>query len=127
MVLKVCNVVMALLFLVAVVVQYNDPDPVQWMAIYGAALVCCVLSVVEKLPWQFSSAVTLIAFLWAGTLAPHVIGHTTWAEMTAEWHMTVGGNAVEEGREMGGLLIVGVWCAFLTVLGRARQLSVVHA
>ena len=127
MVLKVLNALMASLFGLSVVVQHNDPDPLAWMAIYGAALLCCVLSIAGRLPWQLSSAVTLVAFMWAGMLAPHVIGHTTLGEMTAEWHMTMGGPAVEMGREMGGLLIVGFWTAVLTVLHKAASVSVVHA
>jgi Transmembrane family 220, helix len=34
---RVINWVMAVLFLFAAVVQYNDPDPVRWMAMYLAA------------------------------------------------------------------------------------------
>ena len=30
-------------FLLFAVVQYNDPDPVRWMAIYLAAALCCAL------------------------------------------------------------------------------------
>jgi len=121
MVLKVLNVVMALLFSVSVAVQHNDPDPLVWMAIYGAALVCCVLSVADRLPWQLSAVITVVAFLWGASLAPEAIGKTSLSEMTAEWHMTVAGGAVEAGREMGGLLIVGVWTAVLTVVHRSRR------
>ena len=33
------NGLMCALFLLSVVVQWNDPDPLRWMAIYGAAFV----------------------------------------------------------------------------------------
>lgn len=39
------------LFLLAVAVQWNDPDPVRWMAIYGAAFgVCLVVALSRPLP-----------------------------------------------------------------------------
>jgi hypothetical protein len=37
MLFRVANAVMTLLFLVATFVQYNDPDPIRWMAIYGSS------------------------------------------------------------------------------------------
>ena len=37
-VLRMLHVVMALLFCLSIAVQYNDPDPIAWVCIYGAAL-----------------------------------------------------------------------------------------
>jgi hypothetical protein len=41
---------MAVLFLVAAAVQYNDPDPLRWMAIYGLAGLACLLALAGWLP-----------------------------------------------------------------------------
>ena len=55
--------------------QYNDPDPVQWMAIYGAAALACILALVRRLWRWYAVGVALVAAVWAATLAPVVIGH----------------------------------------------------
>jgi len=112
---------MALLFVFAAAVQYNDPDPLRWMAIYLAAAAACVLAVLHRLPRWLPMAVGLVALAWAATLAPHVFGRVGWGEMVEAWEMK--DVRVEEGREMYGLLIVAGWMAVLTLAGwrRARR------
>ena len=44
------NALMLPLFVLSVVVQYNDPDPIRWMSIYGAAAVVCGLELRRKTP-----------------------------------------------------------------------------
>ena len=41
---------MAVLFLIAAALQYNDPDPLRWMAIYGLAVLACLLALAGRLP-----------------------------------------------------------------------------
>ena len=48
---KVADVLFLLMFAFSVVVQVNDPDPLAWMVIYGAAALACLLSLLGKLPW----------------------------------------------------------------------------
>ena len=50
-----------------------------------------------------------------GTLAPGVVGRVSPAELFQSYTMT--SEAVEEGREMGGLLIVAAWMGVLAVVG----------
>jgi len=109
---------MALLFVFAAAVQYNDPDPLRWMAIYLAAAAACVLALLGRLRWFVPAAVGLVALAWAATLAPHVLGHVRMGEMVEAWEMK--DVRVEEGREMYGLLIVAAWMAVLTVAGWRR-------
>ena len=81
MVLKVANWVMLAAFLFSVAVQYNDPDPVRWMLIYGLAALACILKLMGRLKWYLPAAVGAAAFGWAASLAPGVIGKTTLGEM----------------------------------------------
>ena len=113
MVLKVANWVMLAAFLFSVAVQYNDPDPVRWMLIYGLAALACILKLMGRLKWYLPAAVGAAAFGWAASLAPHVIGKTTFGEMFQSFHMI--NTVVEEAREMGGLLIVAAWMGVLVV------------
>ncbi|MEW5848802.1 MAG: transmembrane 220 family protein [Myxococcota bacterium] len=117
----VLNVVMLPLFVVSVVVQHNDPDPLGWMAIYGAAATCCVVALLGRLPWVVPALVGAVALVWAAILAPGVLGQTSLGEMTAGWHMTNMTQATEEGREMGGLLIEATWMIIQAAVLRRRQ------
>lgn len=101
------NGVMAAAFLFSVVVQYNDPDPVRWMAIYGAALVVCVLAITNRGRWPLAAGIGLVALAWALALAPDVIGKVRFSELFEAFEMK--DERVEVAREMGGLLIVAFW------------------
>ena len=106
---KVLNGLMTAAFLFSVAVQYNDPDPVRWMAIYGAATVVCVLAIMGRGRWMLPAAIGLIALIWALTLAPQVIGKVRFGELFEAFEMK--DERVEVAREMGGLLIVAFWMA----------------
>ena len=108
---KIADALFLLMFVFSVIVQFNDPDPLTWMAIYGAAAVACVLSLVGKLPWWYAVLVGVIALAWAATIAPRVIGQVPFLDMFAEFEMKDIG--VEESREMYGLLLIGGWMAVL--------------
>jgi hypothetical protein len=99
---RAANWTLMLLFILAVTVQYNDPDPIRWMAIYGAAAIACGLALKGRLPRLFAGAVALAALVWAATLAVKVVGKENL------WY-------AEEGREMMGLLVVAIWTAILTL------------
>lgn len=101
---------MAALFVFAAAVQYNDPDPVRWMALYlaaaGVALMAAMKNVVSPLG---PALVGLVALLWAAGIAAGVSSFDAYTRMFDEWEMRA--PQVEEGRETGGLLIVALWMA----------------
>lgn len=103
----IANVVMAVAFGFSVAVQWNDPDPLRWMAIYGAAVVACVLEVRRRTPPVVPAVIGAVALIWAATIAPRVLGHVGFGEMFAAFEMKNAG--VEESREMYGLLLVALW------------------
>ena len=115
------NGVMAALFLFGAAVQFNDPDPLRWAAIYLAAAVASILAALGRRPRILPLAVLLVAAGWAVALAPGVVGHVPFFAMFGDWEMRDRG--VEESREMYGLLIIGAWMAVLTVLGFRRVRS----
>lgn len=108
---KVADALFLLMFVFSVVVQLNDPDPIAWMAIYGAAALACLLSLMGKLPWWFAVLTGIVALAWAATIAPRVIGQVPFMDMFAEFEMKDIG--VEESREMYGLILIGGWMAIL--------------
>ena len=106
---RILDGIMLLLFAFSVVVQVNDPDPLRWIAIYGAAAVACLIG--RQLHWTVPVAIGLVALAWAITLAPNVIGMVPFREMFREFEMK--NRGVEESREMYGLVLVAAWMAVL--------------
>ena len=111
--MTILNYVMTACFLLSLAVQYNDPDPARWMAIYGAAAVACGLYLGRRYYWPLFAAVGLVALSWAALLAPHVIGKVSIAELFESVQMK--DARVEEARETVGLLIVAAWMMVLTL------------
>ena len=116
---RILDGVFLLLFAFSVVVQVNDPDPLRWIAIYGAAAVACLVA--GQLNWTVPVAIGLVALAWAITIAPNVLGIVPVREMFREFEMKDRG--VEEAREMYGLLLIAVWMAVLghRAFWRARR------
>jgi hypothetical protein len=111
---------MTALFLIAAALQYNDPDPIQWMAIYGLAALACLLALAGRLPRPVPGLIGLAALVWALALAPAVVGRVSLGELFESY--TMKSQSVEEAREMGGLLVVTAWMAVLA-LRRARPVG----
>lgn len=111
---KAINIVMVVLFLVSAGLQYNDPDPGRWMAIYAAA---AIVSLAEGKLGKGSLvaplAVTLVALAWAGVIAHGMVENVTIPELFKR--MDVHQPQIEEGREIGGLLIVASWMLTLAI------------
>ena len=104
--LRVFEFLFALLFLFGALVQYNDPDPLRWMAIYLAASVSCFFAGFNNIGWQFPAAVAVVALVWALIWAPQAFPNVRIEEMFESWEMK--NVRVEEGREMYGLFIIFV-------------------
>jgi hypothetical protein len=121
-VIRALNVVMGCLFLLALAVQYNDPDPVRWMAIYGAAALACLLAFLRRLRRWMPLVVGLVALAWAATLAPGVVGRVSPGDLFRE--IPMGSTVIEEGREMVGLLIVAAWMLVLLMAAGRRRPTV---
>jgi hypothetical protein len=115
------DLIMALLFAFAAALQFNDPDPIQWIAIYAAA---CGLSLVmfvrRRLTPVMPLAVLAIAIAWAVVIAFGGPAASEYGHMFDAWEMK--SPAVEEAREASGLLIVAVWMLVLMI--RARRAPV---
>jgi hypothetical protein len=107
------NGLMVLMFAFSVVVQANDPDPWRWMLLYGVATGACLLAFRRGLRWWFPALVGVIALPWSASLAPRVVGSVSFLDMFEEFEMK--NVAIEESREMYGLLLVALWMSVLTV------------
>jgi hypothetical protein len=107
------NGLMAALFIFAAAVQYNDPDPWRWMAVYLTAAAACAGAFFNR-NRALPAAVGLAALAWAAALAPRV----PFSGLFARWEMK--DAAVEESREFWGLVVVAGWMAALAVRNSRR-------
>ena len=118
--MKVANIIFALLFIFSLVVQYNDPDPLRWMVVYGAAAAACIWGVVRgSVPRWLTGLVALAALAWIGLWFPRVLGKVSFGEMFQERGMAT--LEIEEGREVIGLLLVAIWMIVLFILSGRRR------
>lgn len=98
--LKITAIVFTALFLISAILQYNDPDPYLWYAIYGGAALVSLLYVFDKLSF-WVALIAGVLFIVGGVL--------TWPVQYEG--VTIGGgdiNNIEEGREALGLFITSV-------------------
>ena len=112
MVFRVISWVMLAVFVLSMAVQYNDPDPIRWMAIYGVCAVFSVLAIRGVVHWlSIPVAVAYIvgALYWMpGAPIEHPMSLLTDVKMAS--------LGVEEWREDGGLWICVAWLVALSVV-----------
>ena len=111
---------MALLFAFAAALQYNDPDPTRWMAVYGAACVLSLLSAYTRriLPASVLT-VGLVSLVWAAWIAFGGPPVSEYSHMFDAWEMK--SPSVEAAREASGLILVALWMTVLFVRGYRRS------
>jgi hypothetical protein len=117
----IANGFMCALFIFSAVVQVNDPDPWVWMPIYLAAAALCVVEIRRRTRWAAPLILVVVSVIWAGTIAPRVVGKVGFMEMFGAWEMKNLG--IEEEREMYGLLIVAGWMAAVSLAAWRRKRS----
>lgn len=97
---------LAVLFSLSVGLQVNDPDPIEWMVMYGAAAIACALLPARRLFAAFAILVGLVAAAWGAYLGSQVFDKLAVSDLWLK--MSEKGGAVEIGREAAGLAIVAV-------------------
>lgn len=114
---RIADAVFLVMFAFGVAVQFNDPDPLRWILIYGLAATACVLSLRGSLRPFLPTAVGGLSLLWALSLAPRTIGRVPFGDMFGAFEMKNVG--IEESREMYGLLLIAIWMAVVAWRARA--------
>jgi apolipoprotein N-acyltransferase len=115
---RVLDVLMAVVFAASAVLQYNDPDPWPWILIYAAAAVVCALTAARRSRGQLAPVlVGLAAVLWAAWILARLPGGVDWPHLAES--MKASNPRIEESREALGLLVVSGWMLFIA--GRRRR------
>lgn len=103
------NGLLLLLFAVAAIVQYNDPDPVLWVTLYGVAAACCALYALGRLPAGLAALLSGGYTLGALYLLGRIVGPGAFFDETGREMM----GLMEGAREMLGLWMTAAWTGFL--------------
>lgn len=91
-------------------IQYNDPDPLYWMMIYGGMALCGgwhFFGSPSRMSGLFGGALTVVALGWGAFLAPDLLH--VWAEEGVMKLFSKGAMdsvRVDRARECVGLLFV---------------------
>jgi len=96
-------------FLLSAAVQYNDPDAFWWSTFYLLAAALCLDQLLRRQLTCLALPLLVISLGWSLWLLPALVGQVSWREIAASIHMQT--RAVEEARELGGLLLVALWSA----------------
>ena len=105
--MKIFNIVFAILFLLFTYVQFNDPDPLLWILIYGAMVAVCGLAAFNKY-YRIVYIVLLVLFVGLSTMyIPSVLVWLQQEDKTALFDEVAKMEHlyIEESREFLGLMI----------------------
>jgi hypothetical protein len=121
--MKIFNIVFALIFLLFAFVQFNDPDPILWIAIYGAMAALCIMAVFNRYPQRVYLVLLVLLVGYSTLLIPSVLvwlrqEHLTdlFDEVAKMEHLYI-----EESREFLGLMICVSVLLFYLVKTRKSQ------
>ena len=117
---RVASAVAALLFFLAAWLQLNDPDPLRWVLLYGAAGLLSAGSALRQLPAGAPATVLGLCALWLAVL---VVGGLPDEPQPMAYGPQDGWLADEIVREGGGLLLVAAWMVALLWRGRGSSMS----
>lgn len=110
MALRIFNYLFAFLFLVAAVLQYNDPDPVLWMPIYLFGAVLCFLAARHRFYPKAYVAGMILYGIYAGYLFFTTDGVLDWMQEHDSENIAQTMKAtkpwIEDTREFFGLLLL---------------------
>ncbi len=109
--------VMCALFVASAVVQWNDPDPLVWIGLYGLAAVLAAVAASGRVPFVPNLAAfvlfTILTALWIPSLATARPEAFTSIQMQA--------SRDEEPRETVGLALAAIWSLVQSRVGWSQR------
>ena len=104
---KILGYLFSILFLVAAVLQYNDPDALMWIFIWGISAVVSLLFALKKAAYNLTAVIAILALIAGFYVYP-----STFEGLGLE-----NGNLknVERGREAYGLFIIAATMLIYTL------------
>jgi hypothetical protein len=118
--MRIVHGVLAALFALCALLQYNDPDPLRWALLYACAASAAGLAAVGRPQRLLSSALAGACLAWMSFLADGMaafVRRGDWSLLAAT--MKAGEPMIEESREFLGLAIVLAWCLLALLEGQS--------
>ena len=115
--MRIVSVVMFLTFALAAFVQWNDPDPLLWIALYLLAALFSLAAAAGRF-WLWPSVAALALYAAGVLLLLPALADARGSAVTS-WKMRDASD--EEAREALGLAICAAWMVVLVVRARAER------
>jgi len=117
--IRALDILMAIVFAISAVLQWNDPDPWPWALIYAAAAVVSSMSAARASAGRVApSLIAMVAVVWGVWVLIHIHGGIAWSHLAET--MKAESPQIEESRETLGLFLTAAWMAFV-VIRRGRE------
>lgn len=122
--MKFTNAFFTVIFIISAGIQYNDPDALLWMGIYGYGALVCLLAILGKdhFIWYYAGLTFFLAYAFYLFFIPN--GVLSWVTQYDAENIT--GSMLEEKpwiestREFFGLLILS-FALFLNLFFRKKR------
>jgi len=112
---KVVTILMTGLLLLSALVQWNDPDPFRWIVCYSVTAIITLCSLIRPIPSSIPLIWGIVVLLSSLFVGIDFLMSEEQFEWDSFWNvMAMKNEAVELGRELGGLLLVTGWMSVLT-------------
>ncbi len=111
--MKIAYWTLAVVFALFAIVQYNDPDPLRWVLLYGLVAVHFALAALGKMNRLAVWLTLAAAALWAATLLPNFMNWIRMGEPSIVENMKAEEPWIELTREFLGLVVAAFGCGFL--------------
>ncbi len=117
---KIIKVILAILFGIFAIVQYNDVDPWLWIAIYGFVSILFILNITGWYNSRIILGLIIIAIGFSFVYVPGVIDYIQQGqpEVLIE-SMQAKKPYIEETREFGGIWLVILALTYLYFKGQS--------
>lgn len=113
------SLILSLLFWSFAALQWNDPDPLVWIAVYGLTAVLWLWRWWVMPPWWLTLPFLLLLLVWWLSLLPAFIDWLRLGAPSLLGSMKAESPHIELVREWGGLLLV--IAALLPLMPRRKQ------
>ncbi len=99
--------------------QFNDPDTLPWVLVYGLVAALCMGGVLGKTTVVGSTVLAVACISWATVLSFEVSDHIIQRSGTKGMLFELADDEV--AREVGGLGLAGMWCIISAIHAVRRK------
>lgn len=118
--MRIVNSLLALLFFVFAVLQYNDPDPWSWITLYTGVALLCTAAAFDHGPQKPILLLAAVIMIWMATLLPDLLIWLREGMPTIIGSMQASDPHIETVREFLGLGLALLTVAHLLFRAKAR-------